>query len=531
MLILNKGQSAQFKFIFVSEGDIYDPTSGATPNDIYFSIIRGTNGSGPIIDGPYSYLNQEENPIGPIYIEKTNGYEFTFNYVIPINLMEGTYSVIAQTVDSLSNLNISSQFQIKGEPVTLSPVIVSSNKSAVVNYKATYEDLNQSNTSTLLLIGHADGIELNNPIKIRSVQSAIDLLLADINSPLLRGVFDAYAAGARDIMICAAAPMSEYYAKTLYRNNPTTMFDLSAATPATYTFYEKYYERLAETYSVLEELEFIDLIVPLEASIVGTGEVDFVSQLADYLGNFHNSTGYVQLGIIGSRSNGIFSTDVDELESNPIFTNKFTQYNFDNTVASDNGRFVIPVYGEGVYQHEQLKTSYTASVAASVAGLFSSKPLDMAMIRTRIPGVMSVYGNDLTQSEYSRLESIGVNSIYRGKKSRRAIPFEVYLTNEYTMAHPKSTLTKAAQMRLISRVVSEVRGFAMNAIGRVNYDKVIDDVRFYLAGLARSKVILDFSFKVEVSPFQVGALIFYIELISSLGIKKVDFAISTGPGV
>lgn len=530
MLILNRGQTAQFKFIFVSEGNIYDPTANSTPNDIYFSVIRGINGSGPVIDGPFSYLNQEESPSGPIYVEKTNGYEFTLNYVIPLNLMEGTYSVVAQTSNTIGNLSISSQFQIKSSEVALSPVIVSSNKSAVVNYRASYEDLNQGNTNTLLLLGHADGIELNSPIRVRSVQSAIDLLRADINSPLLRGVFDAYAAGARDILICAVAPMSEYFAKTSTRNTSTTVFDLAAATPASYTFYEKYYERLTETYSVLQNLEFIDYIVPLETSIVSTDGVDFVTQLGNYLGDFHNTTGYVQLGVIGSRSNGVSSDDINELENNSIFTNKLTQFNYDNTIASDNGRFIIPIYGEGVYQHQQLKNSYTASVAASFAGLLSSRPLNMAMIRTRIPGITSVFGNDLTQNEYNRLEQMGVNSIYRGKKTRRAIPFEVYATNEYTMAHPNSTLSKAAQMRLIARVVSEVRGFSYNAIGRFGYDKVVDDVRSFLAGLASAKIVLDYSFKVEVSPTQVGSLIFYIELISALGIKKLGFAISTGPG-
>lgn len=530
MLILNRGQSAQFKFIFVSEGNIYDPTNSATPIDIYFTVVRGTNGTGPIIDGPFSYLNQGATPSG-IYITKTNKYEFTLNYIVPENLFEGTYSIIAQTSDTLQILSISSQFQIKTSAITLSPVIVSSNKSTVVNYKPDYQDLNQSNTSTLLLIGHADGIELNNPIKVRSMQSAVDLLRADIKSPLLRGVFDAYAAGARDILICAAAPMSEYVANPALRNNSTKIFNLAAATPSSYTFYEKYYERLEETYSIIEDLDFIDMIVPLEASIVGTGNVNMVSQLATHLNNFHNKTGYVQLGVIGSRTNGISSIDIEELESNTNFINKFTQYNSNKTIAADKGRFVIPIYGEGVFQHQQLKTSYVGSVAASVAATFASKPLNMGLIRTRIPGVMSVHGNDLTQSEYNRLEAIGVNSIYRGKKSRRSIPFEVYITNEYTMAHPNSTLAKAAQMRLIARVVSEVRGFSYLSIGRFGYDKTVDKVRAFLEDLRSDNVILDFSFKVEVSPNDKGALTFYIELISALGIKKLNFAISTGPGV
>ena len=87
MLIVSRGQSVQFKFIFISEGNIYDPTNNSTPLDIYFSVIRGEYGSGPIIDGPYSYLIQEENPEGPTYIEKSNSKELLFITKFQINYM------------------------------------------------------------------------------------------------------------------------------------------------------------------------------------------------------------------------------------------------------------------------------------------------------------------------------------------------------------------------------------------------------------------------------------------------------------
>lgn len=531
MLIVSRGQSVQFKFIFISEGNIYDPTASSTPVDLYFSVIRGEYGSGPIIDGPYSYLIQEENPSGPTYIEKSNSKEFTFYYQIPDKLYEGIYSVIAQTTNSTGNLNISTKFQVKGEVSTLSPIVISPNKSTVVNYKPSYEQLNSNNTSTILLIGHANGIEFNNPINVRSMQSAIDLLGADLSSPLLRGVFDAYAAGARDIMICATAPMSEYVDKYSDRNTSNTLFDRNAATPSEYTFYERYYERLEETYSVIKDLDFIDIIVPLETSIIKTGGVDFITQLADYCADFHNTTGYVQIGVIGSRSGGVTSSDIDLLEANSVLTDKLTTINMTGQTSSDNGRFVIPVYGEAVYQHDQIKTSYVSSIAASLAGMFASRPLNMGLIRTRIPGAMSLYGADLSQSEYQRLDDIGVNTIYRGKKTRRSVPFEVYLTNEYTLSDPESTLHKAAQMRLVALLVSRIRGYGYKAIGQLGYDKVVDDVRSLLESLKSDKIIVTYSFNVEVSSTTVGSIIFYIEVLSALGLKKIDFALSTGPGV
>lgn len=530
MLLLERGETAQFKFVFVSENLPYDPTNQATPIDVYFTIIRGDYGTGPVIDGPYSYLNQDPVPTGEIYIDLTNSYEFVFHYQVPANLLEGVYSVVAQTYDAIGNLSVVLNFQVKSQIATLNPVVVASEKSAVINYKATYEELNQSNTNTLLLIGHADNIELNVPTKIRSVESAVNLLGADYGSPLLRGVLDAYAAGARDIIICASAPMSEYVSNTNDRNTSTTIFDLAAASPSSYTFYEKYYERLAETYSMLIDMDFVDMIVPLETSFINTGNVDFLTQLATYLNDFHNNTGFVQLGIIGTRSNGLSSSDVDEIVSNQIFTDKFTQIDVNGNIISDKGRFVVPIYGEGTYNHAQVKFSYSNSVAASLAGMFVSTPMNVGLIRTRMPGVFSVFGQELSHSDVKRLEEIGVNTIYKGKRSRMSIPNEVYVTNEYTMAYPGSTLSKTSQMRLIANVVSEVRGFAWSAIGNLGSDIIIGKVRSYLEDLVKLRIIREFSFNVEVSALTPGKLIFYIELLASLGLRKVNFAVSAGPG-
>jgi len=351
-----------------------------------------------------------------------------------------------------------------------------------------------------------------------------------MNSPLLRGVLDAYSAGARDIVICAAAPMIEYIDKYYERNNPTTIFDLSSASPLSYTFYEKYYNRLQQTYNLIKELDFIDIIVPLETSIIKTGGVDFITQLGNYCADFHNKTGYVQMGIIGSRSGGVNSQDVVILQNNNIFTNKLTQYNIDNTILSDNGRFVIPIYGEGVFQHPQIKTSYISNVAAAYAGLLASLPLDRSLIRYRIPGLMSLYGSDLSQEDVRKLENVGVNTIYRGRKTRRSIPYEVYTTNEYTMSHPKSTLNKAAQMRLVSYVVNLVKDYSYQSIGKFGYDIFSDKVRKLLDSLKYNKIILDYSLNIEIAVDEVGKIIVSIELLSALGLKKVNFKIATGPG-
>jgi hypothetical protein len=531
MLVLSKGQTAQFKFVFTDfDGTIYDPTSLATPVDITVYVVRGDNGAGPIIDGPYLYLNQDPEATGN-RIEKISNGEYTFHYTIPQNLYEYNYTVLARTNSATRNINIGSVFQVKQSTNTLSPATITSPKSSVINYKPTYQQLSRNNTSTILLIGHADGVQLNYPVKINSIQQAVDLLQADLNSPLLRGVLDAYSCGARDIMICAAAPMIEYVSSYEGRFMSTTVFNRDQATPSSQTFYEKYYERLQQTYEDIIDLDFVDIVVPLETSIINTDSVDFVTQLANYCSNFHNSTGNVQIGVIGSKTNGIKAADIDILEQNPIFTNKFTVYNESTgQISSDKGRYIVPVYGEMVFQHPQIKLSYVSNAAAAVAGMISDSPVNKALIRSRIPGAMSLFGNDLTQAEYQRLEDIGVNTLYRGKKTRRAVPFEVYITNEYTMANQYSTFTKLAQMRLVSLVVSEIKGIALSHFDIMAFDQIVSETREFLQLLKRNSVINDFSFNVQISETQRGVFIFEVELLSSFGLKRIDFSLAAGPG-
>ena len=121
-------------------------------------------------------------------------------------------------------------------------------------------------TARILLIGHADGLGVNDPYQVNDMQEAINLLRADSTSPLLRGLLEVYNAGARDIWLVAAAPMEEYVSNIDERldltqdaylvdgGSPSSydqidiQFDIDAEYPDTLlvdcsTFYEKYHQR------------------------------------------------------------------------------------------------------------------------------------------------------------------------------------------------------------------------------------------------------------------------------------------------
>ena len=515
----------------LNSGISYDPI--ASGSDVTVSVYRGVDEFGANILSPISYLQTTQLTSPNAYVTRNGSSEFIFHYTVPQNieaestLFSGIYTVIASTFISGNSLSAKIQFELKDSIYNLSASKSFGNKSASITYKPSYDDLNQSNIQSILLLGHADGLELNNPVKISSIQNAIDLLSADKNSPLLRGVFDAYGAGARSIFICAVAPMSEYVANVNDRNNGYLFLGSNAVAK---TFYEKYYERLCSTYNVIKDLDFIDVVVPLEVSFIKTGGVDFLSQLVHYCNDFHNETGYVQIGIIGTRGNGISSDDITLIENNKYLSTKYTTYtNNGAQIASDIGRYVMPVYGEALFSHSQIDATYTGSLSAAVAGMIVKSDLNMGLTRKRIPGAMSLYGADLSSSDLRRLDILGINTAFRGVKSRRGNVYEVYLTSDYTLSSLNSTFSKIPQMRLTSYVISQVEAYSQDSLGKFGYDRVVSNVINMLKLLKSNGTLVDFEFKAEEATNEKGAIIFYINLTSSLGLKRINLSLSAGP--
>jgi hypothetical protein len=548
MIILSPGQTGTFEFIFSQNNTFYDPTDGATPSDVLVSVYRGDAGSGSVIDGPYSYLFQDATPSGN-YIEKTvdntvyygnfgdtpgqnissvNATKFSFYYTIAEDLFPGSYSVIATTYSGASIIQYIAQFQVPQSTALISSQYASGQRDITQSFVPAYERLDQYKTNSVLLIGHADGISLNNIIRISSIQEAIDLLKANTDSPLLRGVFDAYAAGARDIYICAAAPMSEYIEGVTTRNAAQPFYSMNDATPVNYNFYQRYWSRLEDTYEIIKDYDYIDIVVPLEASILNTGSIDFVTQLGMYCQDFHDKSGMIQIGVIGSRSNGISEEDIQTLEAKNIFKNKYTMFDSQNQIIGDMGRFIVPVYGELIINHNFLNRTYVAAGAATVAGMISSNPVNQSLIRKRMPSVFGLSGISLNQSQVDRLDKIGVNTFTRNSKTRRGNTYQIYLTNDNTMANSNSNYRKLPQIRLCAMLINEIRALSNNNISKFSSQKAVEDVRQLLSFLKSNNIISDYTFDAYSDQEIMGKLYFDISVISSLGLRKLSFSISSG---
>ena len=477
------------------------------------------------------YTSTTHNFVSGDYVSiQTESPMYNGNYYIQSTPSSKQISYKLNLPDSSIQNFISSGSVIAINSEGISPTLAGPNQPTKISYRPMYDSLQPFSTNSILLIGHADNLEINDVIRISSIQEAVNLIGADGRSPLLRAVFEAYNCGARDIFICAAAPMSEYIEPTEDRNLKRIILQSETSSPSSMSFYEKYYERLLQTYSVVRYYEFIDIIVPVEASMIGTNGVDFTTQLAAYCTQFHNETGFVQIGVIGSRSNGMKDSDIQEFESNILFKNKFTTYDVNGEISSDIGRFVVPVYGELNFNHVGFPTSYTGTAAASFAGTMSSTEVYMGIIRKRLPSGYSIYGANLSAESLARLDNMGINTVYRSRRATRGNPYEVYVSNDYTLASRNSIFSKLPQVRLAAMVINEIKSIGYNSIGKFAYETVTNKVRQMLNLLVAAKAINDYSLDAYADRYVKGSMIFQLTLVSSLNLKTIKFSVTAGPG-
>lgn len=660
MALYSNGEKVTFKYIFNLDGDFYDPItidnnwqqrdSLATPyyggnnSDIVISVCRGQNGSGPVVDGPFSYNAQSATPdygfsiqsqieiddelkeiIQNNYIERESEGVYNFVYTIPDNFFPGKYTIVLTTYinqvreirelyfqvvspENKKQINVSGK-QIKDNIATLNtvdvhglqqediitvygvdnkidgvhqilsvptqksfsiyvesedadavavnptgsifrqkdgnPVVLKSNPSLSTSSQvnAIYKPLQPFNTNSVLLIGHADSqhLQINEIRRITSIQEAIDLFDGNKNSPLLRAVLSCHGAGCTDIYVMIAAPMSEYVDDYQRLNSPIAGFvSENSSTPSALTFYEKYYERLKETYEIAKDYDFIDIIVPVGVSFIRCGEINFVRQLADHCEYIYKNSSTIVIGIIGSRTGGMNLADIDTM-SDPDFTSNLLkdEYGFlpQYSDPSDGnvvycGRHIMLYYGEAVFNYPALGYSYTSSISAAVAGQLSNWPVYRGLNRQQLKGAYSQYGIELTAFQVAKLHNNNINTIIKNNRTRRNIPYQVLLSEDKTLALKGSSMSNIPQVRLTAMVINEILGISNSVIGKFSYDIIREKLQAMFNALKKTTpaIIQDYRFEMYADKKQKGKIYLEIDLVSSHSLKKINFNILAGPG-
>jgi hypothetical protein len=371
-----------------------------------------------------------------------------------------------------------------------------------------YQTMGVGFTDRVFLLGHADGLAINDPYRVNSVQEAVNALGADSTAPLLRAMLETYYSGCRDIYIVAAAPMSEYVGQLEDRLIPQF---------GGLNFYEKYHERLAATYSLLLDFDLLQIVVPVEASFINTGAADFLGQLTAFCQDAFTITGVIPLGLLGTRGK-LDEATIDELAADPRL---LTQ--------GDAGKFVALLAGEATLNLKELPTIYATSVASSVAGELSRLRFDHGLTYHRLGNVISPTHADLTKAQITKLAEAKVNPLIRTIAGKRGVPFQCVLATDNTLADFGSDYWSLTQMRLVARMLDRIRSLGRRFIGTIGFGEFKAEVHAYLVGLMADGSVRGATADIRRSDPHSLKVLVDVVVQPYFGIREVTFSCEVGP--
>ncbi len=393
-----------------------------------------------------------------------------------------------------------------------------------------FQVLNTGLTDSIMLIGHADAAVMYEPYRVVNIQQAVNFLQADMNSPLLRALLEAYNGGCKDIWLYAAAPMEEYVLPNEDRLY-TAITEEGALTPGDdvfpgddlyptsgYNFYQKYYQRLEAAYANLVDWDYNEIVIPVEAVFYDSGNVDFLTQLTDFCSQSFQVTGTVSIGVLGTRILNMNQAAVDAMINDARLHN-----------LGPNGKFVLVTVGEGLVSHPQMSITYSASLSTQIGALLAAGDLSRSVAGLRLPGVSAVVGLDLTEAQISAMTEVKLNPVVRSKKGKRGLAFQAKMVTDNTLGQDGSDFWSMCQMHITAVVINQVKRIARSYIGEIYFDKFKQSIYDYLQKLRVNDYIRDFQLDIERLENGAKAKV-SIGISPIVGIRNIYFTTIVGPG-
>lgn len=380
-----------------------------------------------------------------------------------------------------------------------------------------YNDGGYGATQNVFLVGHADGLPLNTPIQANSIRNTVDLMNRDTNSPLLRGLLEAYYSGARDIWLVAAAPMEEY-AEPEDRDE---------------VFYQTYKNRLDETYSVLEYWDNAHITVPLTAPLNEYRyETDFLTQLVHYCVRAFWRSGDIHLGIMGTEGH-ITSSVASTIKADARLNN--SEDTVDDVFLNSLERWaaakkMVAIFaGDVVYNMRELPFAHSASVAPAIAGMISQLRMEESVINKNIPKAARLPGNPLNKSEADSLALMGVNPLDYNANGRRGQPYTLSALTDNTLSEDGSSFWSLTQLRAIAIINRDIRAIGNKFIGQIGYEDFKKQVRDYLVSLVMKGHIRSYDVKFQRDNDFYGSVNVDLSIMPYFSVRNIDVSILTGP--
>lgn len=546
------GNSITFTKSFINSAGLY-----VDPPRVKFSIVKNIN---TVFYGPSEY----DNSATPVTIDdgfyRHSAGTYSFTQIINSFIVPGIYSAKWEgEIDGVLSVSYE-EFQIIEPPLPTSRIVDPSSLRGNIVETVLYNDLSLGETDRLVLIGHANGLQLNTPYRVVNIQEAISIMGADADSPLLKGMLEAYNAGARDIWLVAAAPMSEYM--TFAYNNPearkTPRDDLGGL-----TFYQKYSQRLDVTYDVLRMEDFPEIVVPLEAPFYDAGDVDFLTPLLSNCLQRYRETGNISIGIIGTRipfdAIGIADKLIQDrrisrfngqdyiYSTKTLFSILKYHYGIDLFVnqtqsqildGQDLGKFGMIVVGEGVVNMPQIDLRSTSSLAVSVAALVATRRMNESSINKKIPRVNSLVGYKFNKDEVKKLAQQRVNVVTLTPLGRRGSSYQTFLATDNTLANgwpegqpdDQSPFWSISTVRLVGKISQQIVALGNRSLGTIEYSAFKESVREYLDSLVIRRIIRDFSLNIYRANDENRTVYVDLSLNLFFALREIYFTVKVGPG-
>lgn len=428
--------------------------------------------------------------------------------------------------------------------------------SGVMRESPAYTNMGNGITDRIVLLGHIDGFSLCDPYLVLNLQDVINASGADTTSPLLRGLFEAYYSGGRDIWIVPVAPMEEYVAEVSERlvvgsgRGTTewgesegqlqiqTWFDkinemrisrgveqFTAPTESewnNFNFYERFYQRLKLAYEVLINQDISQLISPVEALFNRTGSVDFLGQLADYCEDHLTNTGAVAMGVLGTRIdvlNNNINTIIEEITSDSRLDN-----------SQENYKFVSVVFGEISVNITEMTNSYAAPASSAALGVLSNLPMSRSWIYQKIPVAVSPVGPDLTTDKITALSEKKINCITRTSRGKRGESFQTVIISDNTLGQLGTDFWSMGQTRILMHIIEKVRSLSRNYIGTVHYDGYKKSVESLMFDLYISNHIREYKLNIQRSTTDLNKLLVDVSFTPYTSLRQLTFVTEVGPG-
>lgn len=379
--------------------------------------------------------------------------------------------------------------------LTSSPKLTSS-----MTESPAYQSMGVGYTDRLFLLGHADGLTLNEPFPVSSVRDAVAALGANTDSPLLRGLLEAYYCGARDIWLVAVAPMSEYQADLELRDQ---------------TYYTTYATRLEAAYDVLKDWDIAQITVPIDAPF--NSSVDFLSPLVNHCVETYAASGNLHLGILGTRG-----PLTEELANKLIADTRIS-------MLGEAGKFVSVFAGEVTFGIREMPVNYSGSAATAIAGELTQMPLNRGVTYQTIRQALSIVGQDLSPTKINELAEAKINYVGRNARGRRGALFNVISFTDNTLAPDGSDYWSLVQLRLCARVINEVRSMGYRALGTIGFDLFKSNVDSYLLRLAADDLIRGYTIDIQRNHYDPMTVHVDLILRPYLGVREIHVPILISP--